>query len=210
MGLDLSTITLADLADAIADAIVAKTGGSQPPAETTPAETNDAPSRTPRPGKGAKKEEPPPAEQPAADDEGDKVTDEQVEFVQENMQPSVDEKDLDEIKSELTDYYVALGNEKKEVAKTISATKEKALREDYAEYAARLVSEADGKMDFLSDFDTPYPATRINPEGDAIACWIKGGVTLDDAAIKEADLGDAEAAMQAQKKGPAKKTPGKK
>ena len=190
-------ITLSD--ESIAKLASALLGGSAPSvtASTTPPAVADgkkkgAPKPAPAPAPAA---EEPAAEEPAAEPTTDLVTDAQKATAKD----TADAADIDNIRSELSDYYIGQGSDKKEVQNAITAMGEPELREAYLDYLARLVME-DGE--FTGDFETPYIAARVN-DGVETKCWVKGGVTMSDEEVKAAKLADPNAKPAAVKKGPA-------
>lgn len=153
--------------------------------------------------KGAAPPAEPAAEEPAAQTAGDSeeapttdlVTEKQLEIAKE----TADAADLDDVRAQLTDYYVGQGSSKKDVQNAISSMSEDDLRAAYNDYLARLVVDETG--DFTGDFETPYIAVRID-DGKEVKHWILGGVTLTPEEVAEKKLADPEA-KAAPKKGPA-------
>jgi len=213
---DINTL-VESLADLIAEKVAAKLQGQSsetikvPEATRVPA-TKDKTSK-PATAKAAK-----PAPEPAPEPEDvvpapeepvsdtDLVTDEQQAFVAETVAAA----DIDEIKSQLLDYFVSQGNPKDEISSTLVQMDEAELRAAYADYTCRLVIEKDdGEMEFTPSFEDPYKASRIS-EGEQKLHWVKGGVTLSDEDVKAAKLPDPN--KKAPVAPPAKRTalPGKK
>jgi hypothetical protein len=141
--------------------------------------------------------EAPAAEEPAAEEEAttDLVTEKQKEAATETAAQT----ELDDIRSQLTDYYVGQGSAKKEVQNAIAGMSEDELRAAYLDYLARLVVDATGE--FTADFETPYLAARIN-DGKEANAWIKGGVTLTEEQCAELKLADPNAKAPAAPKKP--------
>lgn len=213
------------IADQIADAVIAKLkaagllapataakpGKTAPPAEATPADTDDEPTGKPV-RKGKAKPEPEPEDEDDEDDEDeeeettDLVTEEAREFVSE----TVADAEISDIRSELLDFYVAQGHDKDEISSTLADMDDDELRGEYGDYCARLVKIDDkGEMTFIDDFEEPYKAQRVN-DGETALAWVRGGITLTDEEVKAEKLGDPNA--KPEKKGPpAKRTkrPGK-
>lgn len=189
---------LDSLADIIADKVAERLVGSGvtsegPPAQTVPATTEDEPTgaapKTRRRRASPKKAEPEPepqAEEDDPEDTVDLVTEDQRAFVQE----TADDADLAEIRADLLEYHVGLGNDQEEISATLADMDEPEIRAAYADYLARLVVD-DGKeeMDFTDSFETPYKAHRVN-DGVTSLKWIVGGATLTDDDVKARKLGD--------------------
>jgi hypothetical protein len=204
-------ISADDIIDGLAERIAAKVaeliGGAapaaEPPPEATPAETADQPGATPKrrgrpPKQEAPAEPPPPAAEPPA---GDAPTEAQKQYITDNYDLAAVE--LQTVKDDLRTYYIACNCDEAEVDKMLAETEEPVLRDDYSEYMARLVSEAGGKFAFLTDYTTPYPATRVAADGNEAVLWIKGGVTMTE---EEGEgLGDAAEATQAPRPKPVPK-----
>ncbi|MBD3261640.1 MAG: hypothetical protein GF334_08175 [Candidatus Altiarchaeales archaeon] len=210
--MDLSKITLEDLVEVLADAIAARLGGDSggPASETVPRQVDDGDGdESPNEDNPADEVEPGDEEE---DDEGDEdlVTEEQLTFVDENFE----KKSAEEMRTELAEFYEAFGDDPEDIANEVSSLKGKALTSAYKDYLARLVTEnTDGEIeDFLSDWEEPYRATRLN-NGEEELCWVKAGLTLTEDEVKEAGLPDpAEKPKPAKKKaaGRKKKAAGKK
>lgn len=182
------TLTLSD--EDIAKLASAILGGSAPAinAKTDPPA---APA-----GRKSKKEQaaPAPAEPPA---EEAQTTDLVTEKQQAAAKDTVDATSLDDIRAQLTDFYVTQGSDKKEIQNAISSMSEEDLRGAYLEYLARLVIDSTGE--FTGDFETPYLAARVD-DGKEVMHWIKGGVTLTSEEVTAAKLPDPNAKAEAPKK----------
>lgn len=191
------TIKLTVEDEDLAKVIAALTGGAAPAltSKSDPPAVNDGKKKaTTKPA--AAPAEPPPAE-PAAEEEAttDLVTEKQKEGAAETAAAT----ELDEIRGQLTDYYVGQGSAKKEVQNAIAGMSEEELRAAYLDYLARLVVDATGE--FTADFETPYLAARIN-DGKEANAWVKGGVTLTDEQCAELKLADPNAKAPAAPKKP--------
>ncbi len=200
------------LADLIADKVAAKlaaagiTGGA--PAETVPADTSDepggkAPSRKRKaPAKTKKEPEPEPEEEEEEEEEDttDLVTGDQLEYVQE----TADEAEIEDIRSELLQFYVDQGNETEDISSTLADMSDEELRVAYADYLARLVCEDGKTLEFIADFNKPYKASRVN-DGETKLFWIAGGITLSEEDVKAKKLGDPNGKPKRTRKAPAKK-----
>jgi hypothetical protein len=211
---DITTL-VESLADLIATKVAEKMGGNvtpSAPAATVVPPANDKSSKAKPPAKAKPAAEPEPepaAEEPAAEeqpaDDSDLVTDAQKEFVAD----TVAQAEIENIKSELLDYFVSQGNAKEEIASTLAGMSEEELRAAYTDYTARLVIEKDGgEMEFTSSFTDAYKASRVSG-GETKLHWIKGGVTLDEETCKAEKLADPN--KKAPAAPPAKRTalPGK-
>lgn len=197
--MDLSEITLKDLIDAIAEGVAEKLGGAAPkrggPAsETSPPDVDDGESDDAPTGDA-------PAEEVTPDDE-DLVTEAQLKFVDENFE----KKSVEEMRTELSDFYESYGDEPDEIAKEVAELKGKELTNAYKDYLARLVIHGDdGEIeDFLQDWEEPYRATRVYG-GEEKFVWVKAGLTLTDDEASEAGLGSADPAEVEEE--PTKKPP---
>lgn len=153
-------------------------------------------------GAAKKEEKAPAAEAPPAEPAADEAptTDLVTEKQQAAAKDTADQTGLDDIRAQLTDFYVGQGSDKKEIQNAISSMSEDDLRAAYLDYLARLVIDETG--DFTGDFDTPYLAARVN-DGKETLFWVKGGVTMTDEEVKAAKLADPNAKAAAPKKGPA-------
>jgi hypothetical protein len=198
------TITLTVDDENLAKVIAALNGGSAPaltPKSDPPAVSDGKPkgkATKPAAAPAAAPAEPEPAaEAPAAEEEAstDLVTEKQKEAAQETS----DATDINDVRGQLTDYYVGQGSSKKEVQNAIAGMSEEELRAAYLDYLARLVVDATGE--FTADFETPYLAARIN-DGKEANAWIKGGVTLTDEQCAELKLADPNAKAPAAPKKP--------
>ena len=193
------TITLTVSDEDLAKVVSALAGGSAP--VLTPKSTPPAVADKPKSSKkveqaaAAAAEEAAAAETPAEDPVTDLVTEKQ----QEAAKDTVDQTAIDDIRGQLTDYYVGQGSSKKEVQNAIAGMSDDELRAAYLDYLARLVVDATGE--FTADFDSPYIATRIN-DGKEANAWVKGGVTLTDEQCAELKLADPNAKAAAAPKKP--------
>lgn len=214
---DITTL-VESLADLIATKVAAKLNGGDvtpaAPAQTVVPPANDKSSKAKPPAKAKPAAEPEPepaAEEPAAEEAGagddtDLVTDAQKKFVAD----TVAQAEIENIKSELLDYFVSQGNAKEEIASTLAGMSEEELRGAYTDYTARLVIEKDdGELEFTSSFTDAYKASRVSG-GETKLHWVKGGVTLDEETCKAEKLADPN--KKAPAAPPAKRTalPGKK
>jgi hypothetical protein len=199
------TIKLTVEDEDLAKVIAALTGGSAPALTT---KSDPPPVSDGKKGKAAAKPaaappaEAPAAEEPAAEEpaaEEEATTDLVTEKQKEGAAETAAQTELDDIRGQLTDYYVGQGSSKKEVQNAIAGMSEEELRAAYLDYLARLVVDATGE--FTADFETPYLAARIN-DGKEANAWIKGGVTLTPEQCAELKLADpnAKAAAAAPKK----------
>lgn len=202
---------LTELVEALADLIAEKVAerlGSEPPAQTqTPPIDDGEPEPEPKAKRSRKRkadpEPEPPEEQEDDEDEEeedttDLVTQAQLDFVQEN----VEETDTADMTSELLEFYVECGQSKKEVSSILADMSDDDITAAYSDYLARLVKEEDGELDFITEEDEYYKASRTN-DGEESLHWISGGQTLSEEEVEEAGLGDPNAKP---KKGPAKRT----
>jgi hypothetical protein len=139
------------------------------------------------------------AAEPEAAAEEEPTTDLVTEKQKEAAAETSEQTELDDIRGQLTDYYVGQGSSKKEVQNAIASMGEPELRAAYLDYLARLVVDATGE--FTADFDSPYLAARIN-DGKEANAWIKGGVTLSDEQCAELKLADPNAKAPAAPKKP--------
>lgn len=195
------TITIDD--ENLAKVVSALAGGSAPvlTGKTSPPAVADKPAKADK--KADKKAEQAAAAaeeaaaEPAAEEEAttDLVTEKQKEAATETAAQT----DLDDIRGQLTDYYVGQGSSKKDVQSAIAGMSEDELRAAYLDYLARLVVDTTGE--FTADFDTPYIAARIN-DGKEANAWVKGGVTLTDEQCAELKLADPNAKAPAAPKKP--------
>jgi hypothetical protein len=194
------TITIDD--ENFAKVVSAFTGGSAPALTTKsspPAVADTKPSKKAdkKVEQAAAAEEAAAAPEPASEEDAttDLVTEKQKEAATETSEQT----DLDDIRGQLTDYYVGQGSSKKEVQNAIASMGEPELRAAYLDYLARLVVDATGE--FAADFETPYLAARINDGKEALA-WVKGGVTLTPEQCAELKLADPNAKAPAAPKKP--------
>lgn len=199
------------LADLIADKVAERLGGEPPAPTQTPdlddGEPEPAPKKATR--KRTKAAESVPETGPDEDDEDDEEDDEeettdlvtqaQLDFVAENVE---DTDQADKV-SELTAFFVECGQTKKEVTAILADMSEEDIDGAYGDYLARLVKEEDGELDFITEDDEHYKATRVN-DGEESLHWISGGQTLSEEEVEEAGLGDPNA--KSKKKAPAKRT----
>lgn len=184
----------------LAKLVSALTGGAAPvlTSKTDPPAVSDGKKKAAGKAPAAAPAEPPaepPADPATAEPTTDLVTEKQKEAAAETAAAT----ELDDIRGQLTDYYVGQGSSKKEVQNAIAGMSEEELRSAYLDYLARLVVDATG--DFTADFETPYLAARINDGAEATA-WIKGGVTLTPEQCAELKLADPNAKAPAAPKKP--------
>ena len=188
--MEISDITLKDLIDAIADAVVDRLGGAAPApkkrggaaTETTPPSVDDGDSDDAPTGDA-------PAEEVTPDDDEDLVTEAQLKFVDENFE----KKSAEDMRTELAEFYESYGDSPEDIAKEVAELKGKELNNSYKDYLARLVTHGDdGEVeDFLQEWEEPYRAVRIY-SGEEKWCWVKAGLTFTDDEASEAGLGDVD------------------
>lgn len=188
------TITIAD--EDLAKVASALLGGTKPGLtdKTSPPAVSDKKADK----KADKRQEQAAAEAEAAAAQQEPTTDLVTEKQKEQAEATAKETGLDDIRAQLTDYYVGQGSSKKEVQNAIASMGEEELRSAYLDYLARLVRDEDGE--FTEDFETPYIATRID-DGAEIKRWVVGGVTLTDEQVAEKKLADPNAKAAPKKPG---------